>query len=59
MTNDLQSLVSLVRVCSSCYLWTKAVIGEDANGRYRSLVRVLPSLLMKRMGAHLNDQTRL
>jgi CheY-like chemotaxis protein len=26
---------------------------EDAQGRYRSLVRVLPSVLMKCMGAHL------
>jgi hypothetical protein len=31
----------------------KQIVEEDANGRYRSLVRVLPSLLMKRMGAHL------
>jgi signal transduction histidine kinase/ActR/RegA family two-component response regulator len=31
----------------------KQIVEEDAIGRYRSLVRVLPSLLMKCMGAHL------
>jgi signal transduction histidine kinase/CheY-like chemotaxis protein len=31
----------------------KQIVEEDAQGRYRSLVRVLPSVLMKCMGAHL------
>jgi CheY-like chemotaxis protein len=32
----------------------KQIVEEDAQGRYRSLVRVLPSVLMKCMGAHLD-----
>jgi CheY-like chemotaxis protein len=31
----------------------KQIVEDDAQGRYRSLVRVLPSVLMKCMGAHL------
>jgi signal transduction histidine kinase/CheY-like chemotaxis protein len=31
----------------------KQIVEEDAQARYRSLVRVLPSVLMKSMGAHL------
>jgi hypothetical protein len=32
----------------------KQIVEEDAQGRYRSLVQFVPSVLMKCMGAHLD-----